>query len=224
MIAKLPLKYRRLLLAGLAIILFLILQSVLNGFIRDQIIVPSLYFFWVAYIFLSFLPQGLWWAVFLVIIIVLALRSVPSSNIPSGGIRVRNETSYGRISHWYHSLGGATRTNYSEWRFARELGQLSFKLLAQQERQSAQDIRLKLSKDALNLPPKTRAYLRIGLSNFNPFEQQNQSPFYRLTRHFRKKDATQTLDDVENVVQFLEDIMHHKINTADILDKPNEQT
>ena len=139
MIAKLPLKYRRLLLAGLAIILFLILQSALNGFIRDQIIIPGLYFFWVAYIFLSFLPQGLWWAIFLLIIILLALRSIPSANLDGGRVRARREVSYGRISSWYHSLNGATRTNYSEWRFARELGQLSFKLLAQQDGQSHVD-------------------------------------------------------------------------------------
>lgn len=200
----------RLLLLGLVLLLAIPLVFVLRGGVREAIVVPVLYILWLGRLFLQSVPQSLLWALFLMVGLVVAVRSFRAArgstqhSIPPR--RVRGGAYSGPVWTWQRRIHLVARGSYYEWYLAQHLGRLAQEVLVTRERLAPGQIKLHhlFSDGGLDAPPEVRAYLEAGLGSLPP-RSVRFPRLARLLRRFRPPAQASPLDlDPERVVQFLE--------------------
>jgi hypothetical protein len=198
---------RRLLLALLAIVLALTVPLALlfRDFVRDVFLVELLRMFWGARLLYESLPQLPLWILLLVLLVVIALRSlmrrpgavrkqvVPDVE-PQGQVRV--------LARW---IERASRGEYFRWSLAQHLGGLAWEIMAQREHTTPAQLKGRMSAGDLDLPPVVAAYLQ-------PDRLPRHSAVAGLVATIRDRlgagGRPSALDpDLVRVVEFLEDQM-----------------
>lgn len=189
----------RLFRLALLLILAALLTPFLKDFIRDVLLLPLLYAAWLARIIFETIPQVAIWIIFLVVALLVALRSL------SGGRAVRldsRETPVrvtGRIESWARLVDQAGQEHYARWRLAREMRKLTLAILASEKQLSQEQVMRALQDNRLDLPPEIRAYLQASMTSFSYF---SPTRFWFWQKPTRPSD----LDlDPEQVLQFLEE-------------------
>lgn len=186
-----------------------LLYLTLSGQLGETIIRPGLYYFWVAIIFVDSIPQALWWALFVLVAVFLAIRSVPKLGDWHFRKRPPNHDALGQVTVWQERLRSSAHGNYAQWKLARDLGQLTFQVLAWQRRKDDTQIKEQLRRNQLDLPDKTRTYLRVGLINFNPFEQEQPPLQQRVQAMLPTHQPQPDLTDATDVTTYLEQTLTH---------------
>ncbi|MBS1253445.1 MAG: hypothetical protein MAG451_02494 [Anaerolineales bacterium] len=190
---------RRLLVASLASLIVAGLGWYLREFVRETVVVPLLYASWIAQLVVGMLPQALVWAIFLVIAVYVAVRSLRGRRAPAReelGPETRQE---GPVARWSRQIELATRGSYSRWRLAHQLGHLSVEALAYRGQLASEQVQEQLKKGKLELPPEVRVYLQAGL------EATSHRTFLTFDRRSQSAGQRSPFDvDLEHVVQFLE--------------------
>lgn len=191
-----------LLLAGL--VLAAILGLLLQGVTRDSFVMPLLYAAWVADLVFRSVPGWLWWAWFLVIALVFAVRSLRmrvAADAVERGDRRRTE---GVIHAWIARIQSGDQGDYFRWRLARDLAELGLQFLAYRDRGDLGQRDRSQYVELLNAPPEIQAYLRMGLTA-PPWQPQDvRSRLARLWRPITKtKDSPLEIEPAV-VAQFLE--------------------
>ncbi|MGD2040942.1 MAG: hypothetical protein PVH11_08955 [Anaerolineae bacterium] len=208
---------RRLLLLLTAIVLALTVPLALlfRDFVRDVFLVELLRMFWGARLLYESLPQLPLWILLLLLLVVIALRSlvrrpgtvrqqVEPDVEPQGQVRV--------LARW---IERASRGEYFRWSLAQHLGGLAWEIMAQREHTTPAQLKGRRSAGDLDLPPVVEAYL---LSDQLPRHSAMASLLATIRDRLGIGGRPLALDpDLVQVIEFLEDQMQ----VVNVPDEPN---
>jgi hypothetical protein len=151
------------------------------------------------------LPQALWWGIFLLMLTVVAIRSLrlePSR--PSRTVRaLEKQTS--RIGTWRQMVSGMKNGNYSRWLLAREIADLTISVIAHQQRVTRLQARQMLKNGEVDLPGDISEYIQLGLDSPSVRQYTDFLAYMRSGRQSRTLDM-----DPEIIINYLEE----KINSG----------
>jgi hypothetical protein len=188
-------------LVGLfSVALAVLLAYLLRDAIRHFLIEPLFYFYRFFQILYVAMPQIVWWILFLVLLALLAARTLfrhikitPVRQQPVQADRLS------RARAWSHWLEISDQGDYSRWLLARNMAKLALEILAHQERQSLEEAQQLIRAGKIRLPVEVQAYFQIGL---DAPSFRHYSEFLTLLRSTR---SASPLDlDPEIIVQYLE--------------------
>ncbi|MBN1219773.1 MAG: hypothetical protein JXM69_12660 [Anaerolineae bacterium] len=189
---------KRLLPLGLILLLAVLLAPLAQGYFRKAIITPLLYFYWVGRLIFESIPRSIFWGLFLIIALIIAINSLRQTAPRLRRSRQPKTSPPERIQTWAGLLQRAEQEDYYKWQLAQRLHKLAVNSLAHAERVDPGEIRQRLVEKQLNLTPEVQAYLEAGMTSF--------SHFLGARPRFRFKKQTTPLDlDPEEVIRFLED-------------------
>jgi hypothetical protein len=184
---------RQLLTLGAIALPIVVAAIVVRGFIRDVIVVPLFYAGWTIQQIVSSISQPLIWYGFLLLIVILAARSLLARQ-PIAYLRHPEGEERGRIEGWVRLLDQAERSSFSRWRLAQRLGQLALEMLGEEEHLTQRQLWRRLENGSLPMPPEIQAYLK---ARARPARTGN--PLLR-----RRQEATPLDLDPQRVVEYLE--------------------
>jgi len=189
-----------LLFVGLA--LAILLGLALQGVARQAIVMPILYLAWIADLIFRSIPGWLWWAWFLIIVSVIALRSLRGRTRHAGPRRALRSPVDGPARTWAIRVRTAEQGEYFRWRLAHDLAELALQYTAYRDHRGLAKYDRGEYIETLNAPPDVLAYLQAGLKAppWQPLDRMS-----RVTRFWRpiKDDSPLALDPAK-AVQFLE--------------------
>jgi hypothetical protein len=199
-------RLRRLLPVLIAIIslaLAVLLAYLLKDTIRHFLLAPLFYIYRFFQIIYEAMPQFAWWIAFLLILVLLAVRSLlPHMKITPRRQKPIEADHLSRARAWSHWLEISNQGDYSRWLLARNMARLALGIMAHQERQSLEQTRQLIQTGKIRLPAEVRAYFQVGL---DAPSFRHYSEFLTLLRSTR---SASPLDlDPEIVIQYLEDRM-----------------
>lgn len=173
------------------------LAYLVKDFIRDVIVLPLLYVFWYLTLFLRSLPQFLFWAIFILVALIMALRSL-SRERDERGSKIEPPALGGPVAVWSRLIHHAEAGGYSRWQLSQSLARLTWELVGDGERLTTQQIDTRLRRGELDLPPEIRAYFQAGMAPYQPIS--------RLKRRLLGNHTNTPLDlNPEQVIQYLEE-------------------
>jgi hypothetical protein len=187
-------------LLPLALILLLtgLLTPVLQDYVRQVIVRPFLYFFWVGWLFINSIPQIGIWGLFLFIALLIMGRSLLKQRPTPPRLRRPQKTDQGRIETWAKLIHRANQEPYYKWKLAQHLQEFTLDALAHDERQAPKQIRQRLLNNNLDIPPEIQAYLQAGMTSFSRL--LGPRPL------FRPRTFSSSLNlNPEQIAHFLED-------------------
>ena len=192
----------------LALLLVVVLILAVIGYMRDVIIIPLLYLFWGARLLYESIPQTAVWGCFLVIAVLVVARSLPRLPAASS-LQAAAPPPQERLAPWARLLRQSQRDGLARWRLAQRLGILAQDILAYEGKVTAQHIRRRLEDGSQPVPPNIRAYLRAGMTAYQPTRRSRRRPL-PLAWLGPRREATPAdpLDlDPEQVVRLLEETL-----------------
>jgi hypothetical protein len=174
------------------------LVIVLHDFARKVIVVPLMYIFWAGHHIFQSIPQSILWALFLVIAILISLKSLVKPRKTNDIVRDVEKENPGQVSLW------AERFHMkNEWTISRYLKKLVVTTLAHNRQQSHKKIREDIESGELDTPSEIQAFLKLGIKRMP--ESSNRSFLGHFFRpRSRKKTALSLGFEPEKVVKFLE--------------------
>ena len=190
----------------LIIPLIVLLAYVLKDYVRMYILAPVLYALRIERIIYEALPQAVWWGIFLLILLVIAIRTLMRSYKPIP-VDIRNveEQHFSRARTWSRWIWISRRGNYSKWLLARHFAELALNLQSYQERQSLEQIRAQILSGKADISPAILDYFQVGLDTPSFRHYSELLARLKSTRH---KSSTLPLSplnlDPEIIVQYLE--------------------
>lgn len=192
---------RRLLILGGILLGVVLLALLLRGVVRQAVLMPLLYTWWVGRLLYRSVPQLVFWVLFMVGALLILWRSLfRRAGDPPKTTGVVLEERMGPVQTWARWLRRARSSYYSRWRLARLLAELTQEILIYQNQMTPTDARQSLEMGSLEAPPEVRAYLQAGQGRryFTRFSELA----YRLSGRGRHSPLEL---DPERAVQFLEE-------------------
>ena len=189
---------KRLLPLGVILLAAILLAPLFRNFIREVVVIPLLYVFWIGRIVFDTIPQTGFWGCFLLIALLMASASLLKKSKSKSSTHEVKTVQPGRVETWAHLIRQATEEDYYQWRLAQPLRELILETLAHEARLTSKQIKQRLIDDQLDIPPEIRAYLQASLMSLSYLS----APRFG----FRSRRLTSPLNlDPARVVQFLED-------------------
>ncbi len=128
-----------------------------GGVLRDALIVPLLYVYWYARLFVEAMPQGLLWGVF--VVLALALLAAPWLRLikdQPASRRRRTEVPMGEVAALAERFELSIRGGYFHRRLRQRLRDLAGSVLASRQRRSPDRVRAELRQHPDPLPEAIR--------------------------------------------------------------------
>ena len=201
---------RRLLTLLSAVVLTAILTLVLRDFVREYVVLPLVNLGWIAWIGVLSVPQAIYWGAFLLLALIVAVRSLSSgSNRISGRFersvpRYRSPSRYG---YWQTGLKSISQSSFAHERVERELQTLVLQILAEQRRLAVEEMREQLFQGTLDI--SAEAQVIKDLFELTPHAFSPPAPrglLAWLARLFgRSTPHTTSSLDIPGVVAWLEE-------------------
>jgi hypothetical protein len=193
----------------LAIPLTVLLSRAFGGFARDVVVVPILYLLWVVRLYISAVPQILFWGALVLFGIAVAVTSILVDVGGAGGRGGRFQEGAalrqgysGEVRRLVSQIRFAERSTYFRRHLAQRLGKLMVRYLDYGEQYRPAQIERAL--DALDAPPEIRAFLREGKQVISRSRPAGLIAWLRR-RLWGAREAGVPDLDIEQVVRFLED-------------------
>jgi hypothetical protein len=198
---------KRLWLPAVFLLLTLLLALALVDLTRDVFLLELARAYWEVRALFESLPQMAVWGLLLVILFVMAARS-----LYRGGRRLRKKVeeemaTAGRVLVLVRQIQHTSRGDYFKWSLARYLGDLACEVMAHQERATPEQLKRRLRAGRLDLPStqwaEIRAYLEFGRGPLSV----TWAGFLSRLRARRGIGARPFASDppLERVVEFLEE-------------------
>jgi len=183
-----------------------VLTFFLRGLMRENIVGPLVYLAWIGQLIFLSIPQVGIWSVFILIAVIIALRSLGKKQAPPSKILVPEAGRMKRIENWAKSIRQADEDFYYQWQLAQELQKLTVQILANDERAERSEIRQRLEQGTIDdMPPEILAYLQAGMASFTYLADNKPRLGWGK--------PTSPLDiDPAQVIQYLEDKIEHRTN------------
>ncbi len=158
---RIPLTRRRLILMGVVLAFVLALAFLLRDFVRQSILQPLIDLGWFIWVELQTVPQIVFWALYLLIALVIALRSLQGSagrTLVGYVTRVVPHTPhFSRYHHWKVNLDALSGSPFARERLERELQNLILQVLADRARVDFEEIRERQKHGNLDLSSEPQA-------------------------------------------------------------------
>lgn len=187
-------------LALMAIVLAFLLAWSLRDLIREVVVVPIAYVFWLIGRAFEGLPQALIWGALVMGTFLTALRLL------AGSVALLPPThesleSGGRVSDWMRWIELTRKGRYSKDGLARHIGDAAFAVLAYEQRRSQSEVRLLVRDDELLLPSPLDAYLRAAVGRGSLRQETRAASLlpFRLVR-----PQPEVVSEVEVILDALE--------------------
>lgn len=169
---KIHLSRRRLIVIVIVLVFVLGMGLLLRDFVRQNIVNPMVDLGWLIWVQMLTVPQVVFWAVFLLLAISVAGRSLSSRSgrvASSGGGRLTAYTS-SRYHHWQVGLEAMPHSPFSRERIERELQALVLQVLAEQQRTDFDGLRARQMRGELDLtgegPAIQGLFVGVGRSGY----------------------------------------------------------
>ncbi len=192
---------KRLLTAGLILLAAIVIAPAFRNVVREVIVIPLLYMFWIGRFIFEAIPQiGLWGAFFTICLLILGVSLLVGNRKRKSTAPVTVEAYPGRVEGWAHLIDRAAQDDYFKWRLAQQLQKLALSAVAHQKGQSFKQTRQQFRQGDLDMSPELKAYFQASLRSLGHLPSPKR--FYHT-----KRSASSPLDlDPIHVVRFLESI------------------
>lgn len=186
---------RKFALAGLFLVIAGLMAFSLRDLIRQSVVLPLTYFWWLGGIFYRSVAQVVYWVLLVTGFGLMAFGSLYGRERPSAERKRRGRVERGPIENFAWWLAQRPRGTYFKWRVANRLGTLAREMLAQRgEVLSGPPFRL--AGRGWEPPEEVDGYLDAGLNrSFAEFPRRGW---------FSRPPATPFDLEVEPVVEYLE--------------------
>lgn len=154
---------RRLTLAGAFLVAAALLAYTFQDVIRETVLLPLSYFWWLGGIFYRSVAQLVYWVLLITGVALMAFASLYGRERPSEGKEKRRRVERGPIQNFAWWLTQRRRGTYFKWRVANRLGALARDLLIQRGEDLAGPP-FTLAGRGWDPPPEVGAYLESGLN------------------------------------------------------------
>jgi hypothetical protein len=207
---KIVLTRRRLILLGVVLVGVIGLALVARDFIRQTILLPLINLGWLVWVMLTSVPQVVFWALFLLIAIIVALQSLNTGRNrqpAQAGMVLLHYTQSSRYHHWKSALAALPHSPFARERIERELQTLVLQVLAEQERTDFEEIRARQSNGELDLSgqsPAIQALFNLKHSFYPAPASILQTWWMRLLRRPQDLKGVEPLD-VTAIIHWLEE-------------------
>jgi hypothetical protein len=200
-------------IVGLALALAAAVMSAQGSFLRENIVRPLSYAFWIASILIRGTPQVLFWAILLVLAFVMAGRSLfgSSSKLPRVQIASGSVFRRSRLRYWLHQLE-LNRYESARFQLYEAISRLSLDVLSYQEGVTLQQYQRQLDPETIQ-PEYLAQFFRFRSPSLLQRAGWNVDELRRMAGRmwealpFHKSDASPPNPDVERVVAYLEQKM-----------------
>lgn len=182
----------------LTILLVIVFQDV----VREVVVEPLWDIIVIGKALLGYIPQGVFWTLFLLTALYLAAKSLAGRRWPPRS-RPTEAQHPGQVSVWGRRIHLVTRGDYSRWYFLQNLGKLIVGVLADRERLEAREIRRRLKAGELDVPPEVQACVQAELTA--DVSRRFSDIVLRLWQRVKLRPRKVSFDsDLERIIQFLE--------------------
>jgi hypothetical protein len=157
-------KQRRGMLIVFAVLLASVIAFELRDMIKDAIILPLAYLFWLLNLYYRTVPQVILWVILVVIVSRAALKNLLLVRSPREINKVKLEPVVGPVESLSLLLGKSGKGIYYKWLIANRLGKVAREMLDQREGRRARKGFLILSGRDWFPPQDVETYLESGLN------------------------------------------------------------
>lgn len=206
-----------------ALIVLMLTSAVLiffRGIVRELIVVPISYIFWVIGTFVRNTNQEFFWVALIIIALLVAYRSMKpqkkaefyddgSSPYTSSNSLSPNQ---GRVSFWATRVGLIRFGPYYQTSLRDAVSQLLLDVLAYRYRLTRRQVEQRVQDGSLKVPPEIRQFLQTSIFMYRveqvTFFQYvlRQLRFWFLSKFKKSSSGTVMLDpDLARVVQYMEE-------------------
>ncbi|MGC9349391.1 MAG: hypothetical protein ACP5JG_14730 [Anaerolineae bacterium] len=218
-----------LVLVGILLALALPLAFMLENFVRDAIVYPLAYEFWLAKTVLNALPQACGLGVLVALMAYIAMRSLlRSSRSKQRPPRAERKTQ-GNLSLWLQRLDLVSKSSYSRERLDHHIGQFVLKSIAYEERLTGREMIRRMGTDDLDVPPDVEPYLQAALHTGLARERRPFAWFRSLVaRVFHGKHTNPEAriaaieDEVEPALRYVEKQLRIHPTEVNYDDRPSQ--
>ena len=188
----------------IGLLLVIVLMLALRGFVRDVLALPIAHLLWFAELAFKSIPQSICWSALLIIVVVVALKSLGRLRGVSSPRPKPPSPRLGRVAMWTERIELSLTGKYSRHRLGYYLGKLIIDVLAYDERLDSREIGRRVEQGELVLPPDVETYLMArlqpGLATHPGFWAQ-----LKTLVGLEHRVSVPLTHELERVVQFLED-------------------
>jgi hypothetical protein len=191
-----------------------------QDFVRQVMAVPAARFIWFVKLLIDSTPQVFFWGILVIIFLVVSIQSlsVHKTTQVQAVAEPLQPARRERIAYWTnqvaHVLSG---DQYSRARIAAHLGEIALQLLAFQQKEDPEKIRLMILRDQVEIPPEISACvkarfrpvlepgpgfwasIRLGLQRLFPFLMKNSKQPPLLFSSLAPGD------ELEEIIHYLEE-------------------
>ena len=201
---------RRLLTLLSAAVLTALLTLLLRDFVRENVVLPLVNLGWIAWIGLLSVPQAIYWGVFLLLALIVAVRSFsygPNRIVSRFTRPVQRYNSPSRYAYWQTGLRSISHSSFAHERVERELQNLVLQILAEQRRLAVEELREQLFQGTLDISSEQQIIRDLFELAPHAILIHPRSGFFAwLARLFgRSAPHTASRLDISGVVAWLEE-------------------
>jgi hypothetical protein len=158
----------------------LLVTLALQGLVRQAIVLPLSYLFWLADLLVSSVPQGTFWALLLAVGVYITAKSLFGRQRRRSFARLtppeetdRPEPS--RLHQRLYYLQQLSNSSFAREKIAFELRRLIIEILAYQERESTAEIERRVHDGTLAAPPEVHLLLKSWQTWLSDKKEPNRS-------------------------------------------------
>jgi hypothetical protein len=176
---------RAILIAGISFLLLAGLLLFFRDFIREAIVLPVLYLFWLGRLLLFSVDQKYSWIVLVVAAAAILISTLKTKGKPDeeGASTRRTPASRGRVGFWVTRIQQSYDRGYSTQSLRQELGNLVVSVLAEREKSSPKQIQEQVEQGELVLPAEVQSCVLARNQGFA--SEARRQPMQWIRRGFR---------------------------------------
>ena len=154
---------KRLLPIALILLIAILFAPLCSNFVREAVVIPFLYIFWILRFLLAAIPQANFWPCFVLLLFLIMVISFVQRPKRLKRAKEVVTTEPQRIAQWAVLLNKAKGEDYFKWRLSQQMQKLLLDSVAHQKGQTFAETRTQLRQNTLKMPPDVNAYFQASL-------------------------------------------------------------
>lgn len=184
-------------------IITLLLAFPLRDAVFRTIVIPLAYLFWVLSLVYHSVHQAIWWAIALLFVVFILVRSLLPKFKIIERVRLKTKPKLGQVENLTVWLKKTERGIYFKWLIANRLGKIANQILTNRSTGKQRSFFDPLTGPDWTPDASVQSYLEAGLhGSFADYPQKNS--------FFSTPEPTPMDHDVNDVVQYLESQVENK--------------